>query len=215
MRGDIIGSPELESFGAQYKEEFQVPFVKGIAQKILPSDKADKYEVTGVVRKHVERRRGKFSFRFVRNLMDTVYYFMMSDEGVFRNAFVVFVYLIIILAIPLVIYISVIWSLLQINYVKSDIYDRVFTLADVFNSSSYDFWLGELELRWLFYIMGALAILFIIIGMIELICFLATEEKDNGKYPVKKTVARSIVSGLFWVMLIFYSGLYVFYFSII
>jgi len=160
----------METFGAIHVEQFEVPFVKGVAEKMVPSDKSDKYEVAGIVRKPIEdEEKSKWNLGFVKRFMNTMQYYLMSDEGLFRNMMVVIVYLIAVLAIPLLLYFAVVWSLMQINYIRSDIYESVYTIEDVFFSSSYDFWFDDLQLKELFYAMAALTFLFIIVGIVELI----------------------------------------------
>ena len=87
----------------------------------------------------------------------------------FTNCLVVIVYVLIILVIPLSIYVAFVWSLLQVNVIRSDIYSPVFSLNDVFSSSSYSFWLNDLDEAWLFYLISSLSLLFIITGFAELI----------------------------------------------
>jgi hypothetical protein len=120
-----------------------------------------------------------------------------------------------VFSIPILIYIAFIWSFLQINIIRNDIYAPIYSLNDVFNSSSYDFWLDSPDIQYVFYIVGATTVLFIITGLLELICFFATEEEDIGKYEVKQTIPRAIISNAFWLMFLFYIAVYIFYFGIV
>ena len=106
---------------------------------------------------------------YFRKSKKKITYIIKSEEGLFTNCLVVLVYIIIIFAIPLAIYAAFVWSLLQVNIIRADIYAPVFNMNDVFSSSSYNFWLDDLDEAWLFYLMGGLSLLFIVIGYAELI----------------------------------------------
>jgi len=36
--GNIIGSPEIETFGAKFAEEFEVPYMLNITEKVVPTN---------------------------------------------------------------------------------------------------------------------------------------------------------------------------------
>ena len=80
------------------------------------------------------------------------------------NVLVVLANLAAVNLIPLLFYIAVIWSLLQINVINSDVYAPVYQLSDIFNSSYYSFWLSDISGKGLFYTLGALCLLFVIFG---------------------------------------------------
>ena len=125
--------------------------------------------MSGLVRRPVvEEKTNKFLMYF-RKSKKKITYIIKSEEGLFTNCLVVLVYIIIIFAIPLAIYAAFVWSLLQVNIIRADIYAPVFNMNDVFSSSSYNFWLDDLDEAWLFYLMGGLSLLFIVIGYAELI----------------------------------------------
>jgi hypothetical protein len=212
---DIVGSTELENFGAKLKENFTVPYIAGVAEKIGRPKKKQIYEVSGLTKAVKKQRENNKRCESVRSFYENVKNILWSEQGVITNWAIVLLYLILVFSIPILIYIAFIWSFLQINIIRDDIYAPIYSLNDVFNSSSYDFWLDSPDIQYVFYIFGATTVLFIITGLLELICFFATEEKDVGKYEVKKTLSRAIISNAFWLMLLFYIAVYIFYFGIV
>lgn len=110
---------------------------------------------------------------------------------------------------------AVTWSLIQIKTVNEDIYAQTFTINDIFNSSSYNFWLDSVIGQTYFYIIAGFCCLSSLIGLIELICYYATGAKDTGKYIVSRTWQRWIITGSFWVIILIYIGIYTAYLSMV
>jgi hypothetical protein len=211
---NIVGSTELETFGAKLKENFTIPYIAGIAEKIGRPKKKQIYEVSGLI-KAVKKGNDKTRCKSMKNLHQNVVNTIRGENGIITNRVIVLIYLLMLFFILMLIYIVFIWSILQINLIRDDIYAPVYNFNDVFNSSSYDFWLDSPDIQYVFYTMGVTTILFIITGLLELICFFATEEKDVGKYPVEILIQRRIISNAFWLMLIFYIAVYAFYIGVV
>ena len=217
-RNNITGAPELETFGAEFQEYFQVAYVSGVVLKMPPSEVRDKY-TPGLVRMPIEdedeNEDKKIKESWFSKLIRNTSSLFTDEKGLTLNALSVILSLLIIFGIPLLFFLAVTWSLLQIDIINGDIYDPVYDMNDFFSSSYYSFWWSHISYGWVLYIFGGLSIIFIIIGLAELVWYFATAERDTGKYIVSKTLPRWIVSGMFWIVIIFYVALYIGYFSII
>ena len=142
-------------------------------------------------------------------------YFLFSSEGLLTNFLIVLIHLLLLLLVPMGIFFALVWSLLQIDNVNEDIYEKTFDITDVFNASSYAFWVNNLNGQLLFYIMGGLCGFFFLSGLIELISFYATGARDTGRYIVLKSWSKWIITITFWVLLILFIGFYSAYTSVI
>jgi hypothetical protein len=81
---DIVGSTELEIFGAKLNENFAVPYITGIAEKIGRVDKTQTYKVSGltkVVKKEIEAKKKES----VRNFYENVKNILWGEQGVITN----------------------------------------------------------------------------------------------------------------------------------
>jgi hypothetical protein len=213
-QSNIIESPELDRFGAKLREKQTISFVLGIAKKEI--DRENKgYPTSKLVRNPFDLDGTKRKFSWWKRFLFFLNKWIFTKHGFLSNALYVLIYLIIMLSIPLFIYVVFIWSLIQVNVIRSDIYAPVFTFRDVFHSSGYDVWINDLEEVWLFYSSGALWTIYIIFGFTELFWFFNTALEDTGKYTVIKTWPRWTISMAFWIMLTFFSGLYAAYLTII
>ena len=103
-------------------------------------------------------------------------------------------YLFILTAVPFLLLVAFVWSLLEVNVIRTNIYDPVFELSDAFNSSGYESWLNNMEKSWIFYTMITLCAVYMFFGLLELIFFFSTSQRDTGKYLVVKTWPRWIIS---------------------
>lgn len=120
-----------------------------------------------------------------------------------------------IFIIPLGLIFAVIWSLMQIQVISSDIYKDVNDINDVFSASSYESWYQRLDFKWLLNGLCILSVIFIFSGILELICFFFTQEKDTGRYRISRTYPRWIVTMLFITISILFLSIYIAYISII
>jgi hypothetical protein len=224
----IVGSPEVKDFGGVFKDEYEIPFVKGIAKCIVPAKNRRMYLVVGMARKPKKSeiktkssRRWSLNNSYWNSKLSkpsnnlAIRNFFFSEGGIFPNLVSVLIYIAIVISIPLLIFLAIIWSLLQINLINTDIYATNFNIRDVFNPSKDEFWLDSLPQTWIFYTILGLSILFILVGLIELIFFFATEQRDTGKYITKYTTPRLIISNIFWVLIFLYLGIYASYLSVI
>ena len=204
----------MELFGAEFKDEFPIPYLTGVAAKTNPTASRDLY-ISGLVRRPSEKSFMMRNFPKIYNVYKKACALLFNIDGIMYNVLVVLTNLVAVSLIPLLFYIAVIWSLLQINVINSDVYAPVFELSDIFNSSYYSFWLSDMSAKGIFYTLGALCLLFVFFGLIELVCFFATIDRDTGKYAVSKTWPRWIISSFFWVMVLIFAGFYVAYISVI
>jgi len=211
-KSSIVGCPELESLGAKFEEDFSIPYVYGITERVVPIRQNTNY-ISGIVRQKEQRSHLTAVFRWIDKQIVSKYF--RSDTGIVINFFSVFLYLVVLTAIPLLLLVAFVWSLLEVNVIRANIYEQVFTLNNAFNSSGYEFWLNNMEKAWVFYAMIILCAVYMFFGLLELIFFFATSQRDTGKYLVIKTWPRWFISTLFWIMLLLFLGLYVAYLSVI
>lgn len=91
--------------------------------------------------------------RILNYFMDLRYSsLLIGPDGIITNLVVVIVHLLLLFLVPFIICIAQLWSLLQVGLINSGAYNTVFDIGDVFNSSSYDFWLDHLAGRGFFYV---------------------------------------------------------------
>ncbi|CAI2386021.1 unnamed protein product [Moneuplotes crassus] len=221
--GNILACKELTQFGAVYKEDFKIPHMIGITESVVD-----------MISINVETNRNAHQVQYLpglirakesyTSLLDIPIigggtYRMLeinsSRASFSRNLFQILFCLAFIFGFPLCFQLIVIWALQQVDKVKSDIYAPTFGLSDVFSASSTDHWFNYLEFYWIFYAFLSLALLFILSGLAEFICFIATDGSDTGRYSVIKTIPRWIISTIFWCMLYLYIGMYVAYFGVV
>lgn len=110
---------------------------------------------------------------------------------------------------------AITWSLLQIGIINQDIYAQAYTIEDVFNPSSYDFWFNSLNGQVIFLILFALSIWFFFTGLIELVCHYATGARDTGKLVVTRTCPRWVTTSAFYLSMTVFTVLYTAYLSLI
>ena len=142
-------------------------------------------------------------------------YFLFSQEGVVTNCLIVLIHIIIILGIPYWYLLAFTWWLLQIGVINQDIYSIVFTIDDLFNPSSYEFWFSSLNGKVLFYILFGLWAWFFLTGLIELIWHYATGARDTGKFVVTRTCPRWVTTIAFYLSTTVFTILYTAYLSMI
>lgn len=106
---------------------------------------------------------------FFQNIYKNLKHQMFGDDGILWNLVFVLVNLAGIIAVPLMYLLACIWSLQQIGVINPDIYAPIFTINDVFMSSSYEFWIRYLDYSGIFYIICLLGILFCVTGILEFI----------------------------------------------
>ena len=209
-------SNEMIDFGAEFKSNFSLPYVKGIIlTKIYGHDKSKDNYLNDIVRVPKNKMQEESNSKLFKNFWRRFNYFMLSKEGLITNFFIVIIHLLIIAGIPLLILLAVAWSLIQINTINQNIFTYVFRFSDIFNSSSYNFWFDDLTGKIYFYIVSGLWCLFFMIGLIELIWYYATGARDTGKYVVRRTWPRYIITILFWVMIFIFIAIYTAYISMI
>ena len=153
LRVKIMGSPEIRKFGAEQKEDFILPYVKGLILKQAPSAKAH-FFVPGIVRAPQVLVKSKFDkiFGGFKRLFASFMQWMFSETGAIKSSKDAFICMVVIIMFPFCLVIALTWSLIQINTINSNIYAPVFDIYDIFYSSSYVFWLDEIEFRevWLY-----------------------------------------------------------------
>lgn len=163
----IVGSPELEAFGGIFKDEYEVPFVQGITKRITPIRASKKFLVSGLARTPINFERT--DHKWYNRIYKAVYNFFFSEGGIVSNLANVLIFLIIIVSIPLLIFLAIIWSLLQINEIDSYIYATNFNMSDVFSPSKENYWFDSLPQTWILYTIMGLSILFVLVGLFELV----------------------------------------------
>ena len=212
-------SDEMIEFGAEFVPNFSLPFVRGIALSRLyglknSKDKSNQTYLLDVVRiPRSDKNNNKIEW--LKSIKRRIFYFLFSKEGIITNLLIVLIHLFIIIGIPFLVLLAITWSLIQIGTINQDIYATVFKFEDIFNSSSFNFWLDDLTGKSIFYGVAALWSLFFLTGLIELICYYATGTRDTGKYIVSRTWMRWITTFSFWTMIIIFIGIYTAYFSMI
>ena len=219
MKLKLEESNEMVEFGADFIQNFSIPFVRGIIlTKIyglkVSQDKSTQTYLLDVVR-IPKVDKNNYRIGWMKTLKRKLNYFLFSSEGIITNLLIVLIHLLIIIGVPFLILLAVTWSLIQISTINQDIYAYVFTFDDIFNSSSYNFWLDNLTGQFYFYIVWGLCCMFFITGLIELICYYATGARDTGKYVVSRTWQRIISTYSFWAMIILFVGIYTAYLSMI
>lgn len=169
LRSNIIGSPDLEEFGALFKEEFPIPYVSGVVCKKVPINKSKKY-VSELVRRPASETKAGTSW-FSRSYASLAA-FLRSMRTKGWNLLIVVSDLshpLTLLGIPLLLCLALVWSLMQIDDINQDIYAPTFDIDSVFNSSSYKFWIDNLSGVWVFFSLGILSLVFILSGLCELV----------------------------------------------
>ena len=211
---NIVGCSELEQFGAKLDTNLYIPYLSGITLMKIPGLKSSNF-TPGIIRIPKESKARKRNVGFFRKLNNKIMNFLFSSEGVITNLLVVIVHFILLVGVPLLIFLALTWSLIQINTINSDIYAMVFNFLDIFNASSFEFWLTNMSGILLFYVMGGLCGMFFLSGLLELLSFYATGPRDTGKYIVQKSWIKWFTTILFWVLLLLFIGLYTAYISVI
>ena len=220
MKIKLEESNEMADFGAEFVPSFNLPYIKGIIiTKIYGlSSSKDKtlYSYLPDVVRIPKKMKYKTSYmNWLRKFRRRLTYFLLSEEGLITNILVVLIHLLIIVGVPFLILLAVTWSLIQIKTINEDINADIFTINDIFNSSSYNFWLDSMYGQNFFYIISGICWLFFLTGLIELIWYYATGARDTGKYIVSRTWQRWIATGSFWIMVLIYIGIYTAYLSMV
>lgn len=153
----------------------------------IPGLKDTNY-IPGIVRIPKESKARKRQIGLMRKIKSRIMYFLFSSEGLLTNLSVVIVHLILLLSVPLLFLLAITWCLLQINNINEDIYDVTPNIFDVFSPSSYNFWLGDLQGKTVWFVLAGMCGFFFLSGLIELLSFYATGARDTGKYIVEKSL---------------------------
>ena len=214
LKINIVGSIEMEEFGAKLAPLFCVPYIRGLILVRISSLKKSRY-TEGIVRipKDLESQSKKVGI--VAKIKNKIMYFLFSDEGVVTNCCIVLVHFLIILGIPYLFLLAITRGLLQIGVINQDIYAQVYTIDDVFNPSSYDFWFNSLNGQIIFIVLFALTGWFFLTGLIELICHYATGARDTGKLVVTRTCPRWVTTIAFYISMAVFTVFYTAYLSLI
>ena len=204
---NIVGSNELIEFGAEFVPNFITPFIKGISLTKISGlknsfNKSSKAYLEDIVRN--PKSINSKSMRFLKANIFKFLNFVIREEGLLTNLFFVIVHLIFIVGVPLLMFMAITWSLIQIGQVNQDIDTYVFRLNDMYNSSSYNFWFDHLTAKAYFFVIFSLWLFFIVTGLMELIWYYATGAKDTGKYIVTRTWPRFVISISFWIIIIIF-----------
>ena len=211
---NIVGCPELEQFGARFDTNLYIPYINGITLMKIPVLKNSSF-TPGIIRIPKESKARKRQTGSLKKLRNKLMNFLFSSEGVITNLLVVIIHFILLVGVPLLIFIAVTWSLIQINTINSDIHAVVFNFFDIFYPSTYDFWLNDLSGILIFYVLSGLCGMFFLSGLLELLSFYATGPRDTGKYIVQKSWIKWFTTILFWVFLLLFIGIYTAYISVI
>lgn len=81
---EIVGSTELETFGARLKENYTVPYIAGIAEKIGGVRKKQIYEVSGLI-KAAKKKGEKKRCQWIRNFYSNVVGIIRGEDGIITN----------------------------------------------------------------------------------------------------------------------------------
>ena len=212
-RGTILNSRELDNYGAVIQDNFAIPFVVGAAMN-PDTNSADSEFVPHVIRRKTPTI-WKMSLMNLKKIAKKSISFLSWKSGFLVNFFTVMTYLIIVFGIPLAALLLVIWSIQLVMIIDNDINKPIFNLMDIFNSSSTYYWREELQYIYFYYLTWVGGIIYAIFGLLELICFICTDDKDTGRIPAVKNKRRWIVSNGFWIMLYLYIGFFAAYFAIV
>ena len=214
LKTNIVGSFEMEEFGAKFNPLFCIPYVRGLVLVRISGLKKSRY-TEGIVRIPKDLEAKSKQVGTIARMKNRTIYFLFSQEGVVTNCLIVLIHVIIILGIPYWYLLAITWCLLQIGIINQDIYAQVYTLDDVFNPSSYDFWFNSLNGQVIFLVLFALTGWFFFTGLIELICHYATGARDTGKLVVTRTCPRWVTTSTFYLSMTVFTVLYTAYLSLI
>jgi hypothetical protein len=217
---NITSSIEIENFGAVFDSTFKIPFVKGISSKMIPWETGEYLKIRdnyipNIVRINVKGKRNIFNSLLAFIVSFRVSTSTIGPNGIMTNLLTVVLHITLLLIIPMIPCLALLWSLLQIELINSGVYQSVFGLGDIFNSSSYDFWYDHIEGKAFLMALLLLSGLLFLIGLIELISFYCTKQINVGRYPVVKSKVKRITSNLFWIMILIFFAIYIAYGSVI
>jgi hypothetical protein len=168
-KGNISRSPEIEKYGGVLKQDLVIPFILGITKKIVSASSRNRC-ISGIVMKPTSITEEISSpWNFIGNKFLRIRLYLFGNKGFLGNLLFILVYLILIIAIPLLYTFATIWSLQQINIMNSDIYAPVYTLDNVFLSSSDEFWLTHLDFNEFLYALFGMNVIFVITGILEFV----------------------------------------------
>jgi hypothetical protein len=152
----------------------------------IPGLKNTNY-IPGIVRIPKESKARKRQIGFMRKIKNRIMHFLFSSEGVLTNLLIVIVHLALLISVPILLLLALTWCLLQIENINEEIYEVTHNLFDVFNPSTYNFWLLGLSGKTIWFVLAGMCGFFLLSGLIELISFYATGPRDTGKYIVEKS----------------------------
>ena len=176
MAGSILTCQELNDFGAIYREDFKVPHIVGITK--VAADFKMSMNNSGITSQaqhlpRLIRTEEPYSLLFgipICGRRNSRMSSANSSRASFgRSLFQLLFFLTFLFGAPFLLLLLTIWSLQQVNMIKSDIYAPTFGLSDVFEASSTENWLDHLEFYWILYLFLFLGLLFTITGLAELI----------------------------------------------
>lgn len=214
LKINIVGSIEMEEFGAKLVPSFCIPYIRGLVLVHISNLKKSRY-TEGIVRipKDLESQTKKVGI--MAKIKNSLMYFLFSDVGLITCLLIVLVHFAIILGIPVLYLLAITRSLLQIGVINQDIYAQVYTINNIFEPSSYDFWYNSLNGQIIFLVLLSLTGFFFLTGLIELICHYATGARDTGKFVVTRTCPRWVTTIAFYISMAIFMVLYTAYLSMI
>jgi hypothetical protein len=214
LKLNIIGCSEMEKFGAKFDKNLYIPYISGLAFVKIPGMKQTHY-IPGMIRIPKESKARKRNVGFFTKTKNRIVFFLFSSEGIITNALIVAIHSLMLIGLPVLLVIACGWSLLQINIINQDIYAVVYNIYDLFNASSYEFWLDDVSGAYIFMGVSAFWGLFFITGFVELLSFYATGARDTGKFIVSKSWCKWFSTISFWIMLASMLSVYIAYVSVV
>lgn len=213
---NIIGSKELDLFGAKLNNNMLIPYISGVVPSRI-SDKEHKMHgyISGIVRIPLDAEIISKKPSYIVQLFSWIKLHLTSRHGVLYNIIMVVVHVAMILLVPTVVFIIFVWGLQQVEIVDQHIYQTSYTFNDVIYPSYYDYWYHDIPIKTLFWIVAGSTIAFIVIGFFDLASYYATNVRNTGKYIVSRSFLKTALDWVFWVFLLFYILIYAAYISVI
>jgi hypothetical protein len=140
---------------------------------------------------------------------------LWKEDGFMANGYITFIHFMIVIILPIPLMILHAWILFEHDAVRADIHYRYFTVSDVINPSSTNFWLYDVSYGWTMYFTFTVTLSFYFFGILEMISFYFAGFADTGRYPVKNSIPKKILVGLFWFFFFIIISVYMIYIGLV
>lgn len=151
----------MKSFGAFLTDEIAIPFIKGLTfgelhSSEVPAEFEGKTQL-GVLRtpkKQQIKAKKQTRWQKVKNFFSNLWRQLWKEDGLLTNFFVAMFHFATIIMIPIPSILIIAQFLFERDSDKHDIFYKVFTIGDIVNPNSSNFWLSGVEVSILLMILA-------------------------------------------------------------